>query len=699
MNVAASESFDRIRPFCIELMQNSNPQTITALHKTLLSIREDTIDEMAQYVLFPIRVTLKKSNCNEEMKIKISQCFAHVFKHCTVNDWKVVHEMLTSLCLMITDPVDKTLGATGSEELKIGVIQALTSLVGHTCYPVWQKLYDAENIPLLGHVVTLLLSVIKSNVGGELRVAACEALSSLCKPEYANLVEECNQIGFRLTVGNCVACFLPGITSNLSKILVKDSSVNHKIKSACLDLLSTVITVTLSDEDISACGKRELRKPPNQKLAVLIVKRDKKWTSIVTEKLGPIIANAIAASDSDNWSERVCCLNFCSSLLLCCRDTLKSYSNLLLKVPIKLLSDDYQQVIDRSNEILKTFSSILAKNKADAIGLVAILEENLFSLCSDLPRLMRKASDEEKLSSLKILLGYLTLLKEKLDSLLNSFVHLKKLAAALLHCFELDTSSIQFLEQVSPSPGDNSETGCLVQHFRKQFCHFRDVRIRTVLCSICRQLGQFGDVELLVDHFVEIYASSETNCKQAVMILNELLLGAKNSSRIEPVVLKSLVSSVLDEYIAPENWYLVTTFSSEYFYSHYMSRKHKMEMNDQQNSKSLVPRSSVKPSQKELTSKLLKSNTVLACLHLESLLVSSVVLGEKFRILLMSSLSLLLEKTTDEDISISACATRVLRGVARNCGYKSAEQLIAANADYIISDISIQLNHIDLFPR
>ena len=65
-------------------------------------------------------------------------------------------------------------------------------------------------------------------------------------------------------------------------------------------------------------------------------------------------------------------------------------------------------------------------------SLNSMLEENLHSALTSLPRLMRTVDDTKKIQSLNLVLGYLSLLGNRLSNLLNSSSHLKRLSLALV---------------------------------------------------------------------------------------------------------------------------------------------------------------------------------------------------------------------------------------------------------------------------
>lgn len=61
-----------------------------------------------------------------------------------------------------------------------------------------------------------------------------------------------------------------------------------------------------------------------------------------------------------------------------------------------------------------------------------VLSENLLSLASSLPRLMRTSDDQKKLFVLKAFLGYLKVLGPLVSVVLNSAAHLEIISKALM---------------------------------------------------------------------------------------------------------------------------------------------------------------------------------------------------------------------------------------------------------------------------
>ena len=59
-----------------------------------------------------------------------------------------------------------------------------------------------------------------------------------------------------------------------------------------------------------------------------------------------------------------------------------------------------------------------------------------------------------------------------------------------------------------------------------QFKHFRDDKVKVAVNEICRVLGYYGNLQLIVDHFLDLFHESKLYQKQAVYILSEIVMGS-----------------------------------------------------------------------------------------------------------------------------------------------------------------------------
>ena len=50
--------------------------------------------------------------------------------------------------------------------------------------------------------------------------------------------------------------------------------------------------------------------------------------------------------------------------------------------------------------------------------------------------------------------------------------------------------------------------------------------VETEIIQVCQLLGYYGDIQLLVDHFLELFTKSSVYRKQAAFCLNEIITGS-----------------------------------------------------------------------------------------------------------------------------------------------------------------------------
>lgn len=242
---------------------------------------------------------------------------------------------------------------------------------------------------------------------------------------------------------------------------------------------------------------------------------------------------------------------------------------------------------------------------------------------------------------------------------------------------------------------------------RRYFRFFTDERLFLLLQQVCQLLGFYGDVYLLIDHFMELYRESVVYRKQAAMILNELVAGAaglevenlhENHIKTSTEELREIVTSILEEYTSQENWYLTTCIESEE-----VGEELTMKQSGLQAITSGAHTCQVtsfpafsKPSP---TICSMNSNIWQICIQLEGIGRFAYALGKDFRLLLMTALYPVLEKAGDQTLLISQAATSAMMDICHTCGYYSLQHLINQNSDYLVNGISLNLRHLSLHPH
>ncbi|KAL1249373.1 hypothetical protein QQF64_020378 [Cirrhinus molitorella] len=109
-----------------------------------------------------------------------------------------------------------------------------------------------------------------------------------------------------------------------------------------------------------------------------------------------------------------------------------------------------------------------------------------------------------------------------------------------MQVMELDVTDVKIIEERTlKSSTDLRPDVHQIPSQRKYFLYFTDDKIFSALRKICRMLGYYGNLYLLVDRFMELYKESLVYRKQAALVLNEVIVGAAgigvemDSSRID----------------------------------------------------------------------------------------------------------------------------------------------------------------------
>ncbi|CAK8678703.1 unnamed protein product [Clavelina lepadiformis] len=693
------KAFNDLRPLCVGLTKNADKASILSLHSQLKSTPCMVIQALHEYFLFPLRIVLlKHKETKEDVIIAAINCMTYIFENIKLTEFKVFYDTLKLLIVCITSASNDLLEASGSEDLKLNVICALSKLINTSSSPFWKTFYNPEYVPIMGHLITICLSVISKDENKKLRTDAILLIGSLCMPAYSDSLKDNDRDSLTLFCGDCMVSLMPGILSCLAKVVSGDAKQGQAVKCRSLETISKLLRTTVGDTELKFIEKESLKQDTEstsntgsgRKLYKFQTKRTEKWLMDVSPKINAVLLHMSVATNSSSVTVRLAFASFASEILNSCQHSLKDCVQTLMAIPIKLLHDEHDNVSTRCRDIVEQLSNM----SHESTNLTHSIYDLLFDICTNLPQNLRKSSDEQKLASLQLLLGYLDVCKQDLQGLMNSSVHLTKLMKALLFCFEMDFSDLHKISEIVMVSSNYAAGNPLLFKgkmsnwiFNKSFTNFNNDLICKTLLKVCRLLGQYGDIEVFVDTLLDWY-ENESLCHQCVVILNEILLGIeKDTHVVEGAAVH--IDTLIDVYTSPENWYLATSHQSAYLKTHHATRLMKERSHFLQ----------LTSDKKEINLRCINSNVSLACLHLESISTFALICGTKFRDNLQKVLYSVLEKVNDTNHLISSCALETLKIVSSSCNYKNVSDLICDNADYLVSTISVHLRHLSLFPR
>lgn len=706
------EAFGILRPICVQLTRTQTVEKVEQLQAQLQTVSGSALQELQQYVLFPLRFTLKAPGPKRERLIQsVVECLTFVLSSTCVKEQELLRELFSELSCCLYSPSSQKPAAV-SEELKLAVIQGLSTLMHSAYRDIILTFYEPSTLPRLGFAVSLLLGLAEQERSKQIKIAALKCLQVLlfqcdcdAHPQSWDVLEQ-------KQLGDLFASFLPGISTALTRVITGDFKQGHSIVVSSLKIFYRTVGFVMADEQLGRTSEVQAEPAVEHRVAKLMVHREADWVKNTGDKLTVLIKKIIECiSVHPHWKVRMELIDLVEALLLKCSQSLVKSAGPLLKALVGLLNDESPEVQDQCNKVLRHFAD--QKVVVGSRAFADILSENLHSLATSLPRLMNSQDDQGKFSTLSLLLGYLKLLGPKVNFVLNSVAHLQRLSKALIQVLELDVADVKIVEErrwnsshLIASP-KTSAAQPRSQIQRRYFRFFTDERVFLLLRQVCQLLGFYGNLYLLVDHFMELYHESVVYRKQAAMIVNELVVGAaglevenlhEKHIKTSPEELREIVTSLLEEYTSQENWYLVTCIEAEE-----MGEELTMKQSGPQAITSGTHTCQVtsfpafsKPSP---TICSMNSNIWQICIQLEGIGHFAYALGTDFRLLLMSALYPVLEKAGDQTLLISQAATSTMMDICHACGYDSPQHLINQNSDYLVNGISLNLRHLSLHPH
>ncbi|ETE61822.1 TEL2-interacting protein 1-like protein, partial [Ophiophagus hannah] len=686
------EAFGALRPACVRLTKAQTVENVERLHSQLRVVSDSALQELQEYVLFPLRFALKTPGPKREGVVRsVVQCVGFVLSSTCVKKADLLLELFSELCVCLASPSNPSQLAPLSEELKQDVGQALLALL-HSAYgDVLLSLYQPSSLPQLGFAVSLLLALAEQEKARQVKITALQCLQALllqcdCPVDHQSLEkEEMRQCG------DLFASFLPGISITLSKIIAADAKQGHAVTVSAIRLFSRAVSLVMADEQLAEIPP-ERKKPASEqsKIQALVVHRDADWAQNTASKLSILIKKVVGSgSTHPHWKVRRELVEMARLLLTTCGCSLVASAGQLLKALVGLVNDESPEVQRPSERALKDMA---ARERVAGNRLLAdILAEDLHSLATALPRLMTSQNDQGKIATLNLVLGYLKLLGPKVSVVLHSASHLQRLSKALMQVLELEAKDVKVVEERSWAP-EAFPQPTLGRLQRKYFRFFTDDRIFPLLQQICHALGTYGNLYLLVDHFMDLYRESAVYRKQAAMVVNELIAGATGQEAQNTLLssedLVGIVTSVLEEYVDSANWHLVTRLEVQESWAESAATDARplALMYGAPNGPLVSPGSSP-------TIRCMNSNIWQICIQLEGISSFASALGKDFRLLLISALYPVLEKAGDGTLLVSQAAKGTLADICQACGYLSVPELLRQNADYLANGVSLHLRH------
>ncbi|XP_024148210.1 TELO2-interacting protein 1 homolog isoform X2 [Oryzias melastigma] len=704
-------AFAYLRPACVQLTKDPSVTNVETLRGQLKDINDATLQKLQEYILFPLRFVLKVPGPKKEKLVQaVAEAISFMLENTCVQSWDTLRDLFSELCLCLCCPADPGRPAEVSEELKLALVVCLDALL-HAAYgDIVFRLYESIMLLELGAAVSLLLALSEKEKSRDIQRAALKCIQTLALQCDCTQVHVSPSPDKRCSVGDTMASFLPGITTTVTRIIAGDPRQGHTVTVRAIKVWSMMVGLVMEDAQLRSRKSLQPVSAELGRIGQLLVQRTPDWVKSTAEKLSVLLKRIISCTSAHlHWRVRLELVQLADHLLASCSQSLRECVGPLLEVLVGAVNDEEPRVRERCEAALREVSQRSQSCSSNTQTFSDVLSENLLSLASSLPRLMRTSDDQKKLFVLKAFLGYLKVLGPLVSVVLNSAAHLEIISKALMQVLELDVTDVRIVEERSYTDAAERSSHAHVQ--KKHFLYFTDEKIFCALMEICRTLGYHGDIYLLTDHFLDLYRQSSACRKQAAMVLNEVIRGAAgisvaarrlgdegpSTSRED---LKAAAVSVMEEYTSLNNWHLITA-----------SEETERDRQDQQllsssrllsisSSDVITANSASLPASSTFaTIQQLNSNIWQLCIQLEGVACFAQALERDFRPLLMTSLYPVLEKAGEETLLVSQAALNAMEDISEACGYSALKELINQNSDYLLNDISLNLQRLSEHPQ
>ncbi|KAH3673037.1 hypothetical protein WICPIJ_009923 [Wickerhamomyces pijperi] len=402
--------FAIIRPSCVTLSQIAlapqeqiNTQSLELINalKDVFQNLDSSINphdiissNLTDYIFVPLSYLLKLPDLSDTSITYILKIITILIR----NSWSanLPYALARQLFPLITyltggspNPKDDTEIKGKSDELKLSGATALQQFFNSLVNQKNKKEYDffsnVENLPALGHVVTVLLNFTeKSPSCVELQAQSLSTLSTL----YFDLIND----------GEVLSYILPGNVSTLTKVLASRGQRTHyTVLVQTIDLLGKLLLLVYNDEDLGITYQdiqtiqealqedQEFDHIQLKDASFQKVHRTRSWLRGTSTQVKMALGNLVVLQDHAKWEVKESLLKFCESVLGECLYSLgtsipvmvKLMANLSNSLPVSgtfiktCKNKDYLQEILSSelNNFVDGFSATIQSPNQDKINM------------------------------------------------------------------------------------------------------------------------------------------------------------------------------------------------------------------------------------------------------------------------------------------------------------------------------------------
>ena len=418
--------FQKLKPVCVSLVKNGNQKNLEMFLHKMKDFSTNSIQEQSlfEYALFPFKLMLQQKHLSDNEEILYFDCLSALFSKCTstVVDCKTVIWIFNTFSIYFTPKDIFNQQSNGgeknseavlskpsqkSEEQKISTLATLESILNKINLNIIENVYqEIKNLPLVGHVISIILKFIETENNKLLLVKAVLCLHLICGKLFKSKI-----------VADTVSSFFPGIALAMNSFFTTNSNQSTKLITPTLEMFGDVACLVLNDNDMPKSQKLTLEnlqfafkqkktsvgeeKPaedntPNEDTnkGNLAIERDTKWYENTSTHIKTILENILpVVMMHDNVKTRLAVISFVKSLLTTCLIALKNSVPAMLDTLAKFLSDPYEEARQKSRDVLLTSADSLERNGKPLFfrKVLQILYLNKFIFYTRILRALQKA--------------------------------------------------------------------------------------------------------------------------------------------------------------------------------------------------------------------------------------------------------------------------------------------------------------------
>ncbi|CAB3222352.1 unnamed protein product [Arctia plantaginis] len=715
MNADLKEAFSRIKPICDVIMVCPSPESIDAFISRVSDLKKKVVQELQQYLLFPLITHLKSSQTDKknDLQSRVVDAMGIVLDKVTVNSFEMCMKMEVGLLQLVFDHTKPGMIAEISEELKLSVMKTLTLLLLNI-EPKYREAMLKSHVPLLGKTVYVAVHLAKMEKLKSLRLAAITCVTAHTAT-HARLTRHYHitNAAIEKSAVEMLSLILPGVLGALQDVATCNDNPGHLLVITSIDAMHRILCLAMNNKfmttntdikvsDFAKMIKEKENREVSSKEPIdpkTLPARSPEWFAVAGEKLLLITKSLVSLRTHEHFKVRKELAVYCSRLLFECNIAMHTSVPLAIDALISLSKDEYLEVAEFCTNAINTyFTKTSDDNKSKMLDALC---ENFFATVTSLPRVMNNIDSARKESALNLVHGYMVVLTrqrpQRLTCALSVAARAHALCAALAQAAathpHLTLLTHHALRDINSTPPTNSPW-CKLRHLDSEQCVRR-------FTEICCQLGDAECAELVLDTLLEMF--HQTRDAELVYIMNNMCT-ASNSS-------ENLIRRILNTYIEEDVWYLplevniaepplteADTLDVSVYNPHSWTKDSVPGLYEGAVETRYTDISYAKPRVRRpaahdecATLYDAQRNMLLSCLLTEGLGIMATRLKGKYQPYLLKTLCLVLERVGSKYEMLHLSGLKAIYAIAQACGHSSVPELINHNADYFTNQVTVRL--------